>query len=517
MTKQYDNYADLIMFTRASGGTALRHVGYGTELVTNGNFSDGTTGWTDASTSPSIFTVSSAEGVLTVSSGQRARARNQVSGLTVGRAYQLKFDLGEVLEVNVGYTGDASVDYLSGSQPTGTKTLNFVALGTTLYMQFHKATVDGAYTFDNISVKEVIFDRATDPLVLFNHPTNTPRIEYDANGNRKGLLIEEARTNFVPNSQGGTNVSSFSSGTGSFDLELENYSVAPDGTTTGLQLKWFMGATGGSYAGVTISAGTLSSQIRTFSFFGKSNTASNQTMQFRKSDGSVVTEITITPEWQRFSISQSVASINTGFQIWSPFNVSYTANVDISIWGMQLEEGSFPTSYISTSGSTATRAADVASIPTSAFGYNPDKGTVVVDFETQYGTVDTFPRIVELGNASTGINRVSVLITESISQVRCTVLSNNIAAAAFTVKTDPTPASGKLAFAFADNDFAGVADGGSVVTDTSGSFTTPSIPRDILKIGGAGQTTVSNMGGHIKSIQYYPRRLTNAQLQELTS
>jgi hypothetical protein len=25
--------------------------------------------------------------------------------------------------------------------------------------------------------------------------TNTPRIEYDANGNRKGLLIEEARTN----------------------------------------------------------------------------------------------------------------------------------------------------------------------------------------------------------------------------------------------------------------------------------------------------------------------------------
>jgi hypothetical protein len=135
--------------------------------------------------------------------------------------------------------------------------------------------------------------------------------------------------------------------------------------------------TAGSYAGVTISAGTLSSQIRTFSFFGKSNTASNQTMQFRKDDGSVATNITITPEWQRFLISQSVASTNTGFQIWSPFNVSYTANVDISIWGMQLEEGSFPTSYISTSGAAASRSADVASIPTSAFGYNADKGTVV--------------------------------------------------------------------------------------------------------------------------------------------
>jgi hypothetical protein len=37
-TKQYDNYADLITFTRASTGTALRHVGYGAELVTNGTF-----------------------------------------------------------------------------------------------------------------------------------------------------------------------------------------------------------------------------------------------------------------------------------------------------------------------------------------------------------------------------------------------------------------------------------------------------------------------------------------------
>ena len=32
-TKAYDNFADLITFSRASGGTALRHVGYGDELV----------------------------------------------------------------------------------------------------------------------------------------------------------------------------------------------------------------------------------------------------------------------------------------------------------------------------------------------------------------------------------------------------------------------------------------------------------------------------------------------------
>jgi hypothetical protein len=184
---------------------------------------------------------------------------------------------------------------------------------------------------------------------------------------------------------------------------------------------------------------------------------------------------------------------------------------------MQYEAGSFPTSYIPTAGATATRAADVASIPTSAFGFNAKAGTVVCEFQTQFGgTANAFPRIWEIGNTSTPVNRVLGYISASTSAVRCAALANNVSAADFVVKTDPTPASGKLAFAFADDNFAGVADGGSPVTDTSGSFTTPSIPRNTLKIGGAGDGSGTNISGHIKSLSYFPRRLTNAQLQKLT-
>jgi hypothetical protein len=341
--------------------------------------------------------------------------------------------------------------------------------------------------------------------------TNTPRIEYDANGNRKGLLIEEARTNLVPNSQGGINVSSFSSGTGSFDLELEDYSVAPDGTTTGLQLKWFMGTTGGSYAGVSISAGTLSSQIRTFSFFGKSNTASNQTMQFRKSDGSVVTDITITPEWQRFSITDSVASTNTSFQIWSPFSViSYTANVDISIWGMQLEAGSFPTSYIPTAGSTATRAADVASIPTSAFGYNADKGTLVVEHQSVASVNQRSASI----NDGTSNNAIQIVVSTSgggslVGEIRTNAIGQMFQPSPIGITAGQNY---KIAVAYAENDAAVSRDGTTPGTDSS--VVVPSVSNLVI---GAGTSSFAFLNGHIKSIRYWPRRLTNTQLQELTS
>jgi hypothetical protein len=188
----------------------------------------------------------------------------------------------------------------------------------------------------------------------------------------------------------------------------------------------------------------------------------------------------------------------------------------IYIWGAQLEAGAFPTSYIPTSGASATREPDIVSIPVTDFGYNQKAGTVVCEFDTQFGTTG-FPRIWEIGNTTTNVNRVLTYINASSSQVRSGVLANNVTAADLLLKTDPTPASGKLAFAFADNDFAGVIDGGSPVVDTSGSLTTPSIPRNTFKIGGAGDTAAVNMNGHIKSIQYYPRRLTNAQLQRLTS
>lgn len=353
--------------------------------------------------------------------------------------------------------------------------------------------------------------------------TNAPRIEYDSNGIRKGLLIEEARTNILIRSEEFDNAQWTKNNFGTVGLPpvvTANQAIAPDGTLTADRIVFdAVDSTGQS--DVSNSSATSLTGVCTASVWLKAESGT-PTVQLRIdfSGGSHAENFVLTNEWQRYVVTMpsglsGAVNVNR-FSIRLRPSTGTSISATVLAWGAQLEAGSFPTSYIPTAGAAAIRAADVASIPTNAFGYNHKAGTVVVDFDSQFGTTG-FPRVWEIGGTSTGINRANVYIGAGGSNIRVYAAANNVTAIEATVRNGPSPASGKLAFAFSDNDFAGVIDGESPVTDTSGSFTTPSVPRDTLKIGGSATSANDNMSGHIKSIQYYPRRLTNAQLQALTA
>ena len=53
------------------------------------------------------------------------------------------------------------------------------------------------HIIDNISVKEVIGGQVSGTPLLRTAAVDEPRLEYDAQGNALGLLIEEARTNLL--------------------------------------------------------------------------------------------------------------------------------------------------------------------------------------------------------------------------------------------------------------------------------------------------------------------------------
>ena len=71
----------------------------------------------------------------------------------------------------------------------------------------------------------------------------------------------------------------------------------------------------------------------------------------------------------------------------------------------------------------------------------------------------------------------------------------------------------KYAVGLKTNDFDIARDGSLDAGDTS--IIMPDA-IDTLAVGMAFNGT-TQLNGHIKSIKYYPRRLTNAQLQEITS
>ena len=86
-TKTYDSATDLLTFSRASGGTALRKISYGNELVTNGTFATDISGWTSYNS-----VISWDAGLLKVNDSANAGGGSQayqVVTLEVGKRYRL--------------------------------------------------------------------------------------------------------------------------------------------------------------------------------------------------------------------------------------------------------------------------------------------------------------------------------------------------------------------------------------------------------------------------------------------
>ena len=445
------------------------------------------------------------------------------SNFTSGAVYRLAITVSGMTTGQVRFQfGAANLDYMAANG-----TYEFVVVydpGTNPNLRVQPVSgFDGAV--DNISVKEVIFDRATDDLVLFNHPDDTPRIEYGPDGSLKGLLIEEQRTNLVTYSAPSTNGNLL---TTRASLVTATGVSAPDGSTAiKLQEDGTAGQSHDLGTGNIMSASTT----YTLSIFAKAaerdfvvlniySGATSYWTWFDLSTGNKGTETNspvaadiqpIGNGWYRCSLTVTTASTglpNTRIYI-SPSNGVLTYDGDgtsgVYVYGAQLEEGSFPTSYIPTSGSQQTRSADVASIPVTAFGYNQDAGTLVVEALTPVGDNDN--RLAILVDAGTANNRVVDLYRQSTG-IR---MYNGYTA---LNPTDPNnPAEGlTVAGAYSAGDYAAVVDGGSPATASDAYVNDP----DTLFIGSNGLSQ-RQLNGHIKSIQYYPRRLTNAQLQELTA
>ena len=194
-------------------------------------------------------------------------------------------------------------------------------------------------------------------------------------------------------------------------------------------------------------------------------------------------------------------------------NINYTGAYtrSILVWGAQLEQGSFPTSYIPTSGSTVTRSLDGAEITGTSFDFfNNQESTLYSEIDMTYS-----------GGASKGILSVNGDISGTSGRLLNMYLSqglqfyfDNYSFGNVTVSGNggPTPPT-KVALSFSTTEYI-IAVDGSQVSNPTGSYYMDQATN--LKIGGAYNSDSYPLNGHLKKIACYPQQLTSATLQALT-
>lgn len=179
----------------------------------------------------------------------------------------------------------------------------------------------------------------------------------------------------------------------------------------------------------------------------------------------------------------------------------------VLLWGAQLEAGAFPTSFIPTASSTATRMADQFTIATSGFPYNSREGTLLVSGDV---TALRQQSMVCIGDSTD--NAIGLRMQGADGQIRAFVRSSGAETANIGATSAGIDAAFTAALAYRANDFAMVTNGGSVVTDTSGTL--PAAAGS-LRIGALADAT-QPLCGHVRHLAYFPRRLSNTDLQDIS-
>lgn len=189
---------------------------------------------------------------------------------------------------------------------------------------------------------------------------------------------------------------------------------------------------------------------------------------------------------------------------------AYTGDTSqyVYIGPIQLELGASPTSYIPTDAAAVTRAAENAYIDVSPDWYNPAGGTLFVEAIAP-NSIQTFARLASLEKSGS----VNVLSIQRVQDAASSTARGYFEGASIVAGATSFPPSVpvKVALAGALGDFA-LSASGSIFTSSLGAFGASTQ----LRLGSSIFNS-SHLNGHIQRVAYYPRRLTNAQLQRLTA
>ena len=178
----------------------------------------------------------------------------------------------------------------------------------------------------------------------------------------------------------------------------------------------------------------------------------------------------------------------------------------VFIWGAQVEEGSYETSYIPTQGSQVTRVVDACSQTPPSGIIGQTEGVMYLDFILNTDTIST-KWLSYLGDGSQYIG-IYVVNTSNVIRLE---IANTTNQATFNSSFPITKGTRyKCAIAYANNDFTAYINGVQIGTDNSGTVPSTTTLRNYYNLNNIESTIINDL-------QLYNTRLSNAELAALTT
>ena len=363
---------------------------------------------------------------------------------------------------------------------------------------------------------------------------NLPRLDYSGGASCPSLLLEPSRTNIIDQSE------YIASWLDVNTTQESNYATSPEGVQNATRIV-MTSATGehSVYDSVSVTSGTQYTQ----SIFLKQGdgSANWRYFQFRFRSGGFGGLYGVVVDLQEGTIGYDTGLDDYGiedygngwYRVWITATATTTSsnagpvvafneladaydvsivgdtNADVLVYGAQWEAGSYPTSYIPTYGTSASRAKDdvVKSSVSSLIGQT--EGTLFAEFEyfgNTTGALEISPLYIGTGTYQTAIyldiyqgNIYGVVFNGGVSQasINCGTLSIG---------------KHKAALAYSANDIVVYVDG-----SLGGSDTSATIPAcNQIHLGEVGSSTSIQKYSQQQAL-VFKTRLTNAELAALTT
>ena len=547
---------EIVNFSRTTSGYYLDSVTYGEELITNGDFKDGTNNWTATHVGPDGGLSINGEYLRVTDDGSVDGAPNnkysgrafQILELEVGASYIVtgttRASSTAITRISASTSSSIAhnIKLETGSSSSNDVDLQFVFKATqqTIYIILYLSTIGANNAeFKNVSCKKIIEGQAGGKPLMLEAPAHTPRLEYDAKGNPLGLLIEEQRQNMFARATEFNNAYWTKDDT----IATGRHVVAPAGNRNARLIESQSAENGGVSRTVTTVQGT----VYCVSFFAKYNNnqwfriSANGRYQWydlingrlgtsAKGDPSYADPVHVGMDdygngWYRCYVAIDALSTSFAAQVVQAAGDGNTAETNggkTYLYGAQMEIGEFPTSFIFTSASTATRTSDIAKVPTERFYLDQNNGTIIAEFQGRYETYTTrYQRVYELGSVGSTDHRITLIVRTSDGNVITQIYQDNAdgntleALGAQEALPNNFPHQ-KVAQTYKKNHHQTAGNGMASSIDTTVAM---SATRNLLSLmqnysGDGGNT---KLNGHIKRIRYIPKLFTEAELELVTA